>query len=94
MSEGNGLPRTFVVGNEDYRRLSFRDMIDASEAAGVDSLDVEHLKGVAQIRVLAALAWVVLRRTEPDLTYDAVLDGRVQKPEEEASPLGASTRTS
>jgi hypothetical protein len=93
VSEGNGLPRVFTVGAEDYRRLSFRDMIEASEASGVDAVDIANLKGVSRIRALAALAWVITRRSEPDLTYDQVLDGRVEQPEEAASPLGSGTRT-
>ena len=93
MAEGNGLPRTFVVGTDDYRRLSFRDMIEASEASGVDAVDIANLRGVARIRALAALAWVITRRSEPDLTYEQVLDGRVEQAEEQAAPLGASTRT-
>ena len=93
MSEGNGAPRTFVIGAEDYRRLSFRDMIEASEASGVDSIDVQNLRGAAQIRALAALAWVITRRSEPDLTYEQVLDGRVEQREESPAPLGAGTRT-
>lgn len=93
MSEGNGLPRVFVVGSEDYRRLSFRDMIEASEASGVDAVDIANLTGIARIRALAALAWVITRRSEPGLTYDEVLDGRVEQPEENPTPLGAGTRT-
>ena len=95
MAEGNGLPRTFVVSAEDYRRMSLRDMIEASEAAGVDAVDIQNLKGVSRIKALAALAWVITRRSEPDLTYDQVLDGRVESPTEEvASPLGAGKGSS
>lgn len=93
MAEGNGVLRTFVIGADDYRRLSFRDMIEASEASGVDAVDIANLTGIARIRALAALAWVITRRSEPDLTYDQVLDGRVEQPEVQASPLGAGTRT-
>jgi len=93
VAEGNGLPRVFVVGAEDYRRLSFRDMIEASEAAGVDAVDIAHLTGVPRIRGLAALAWVIHRRSEPSLTYDEVLDGRVEQPGEPAPPFDAATRT-
>jgi hypothetical protein len=88
VSEGNGLPRVFTVGAEDYRRLSFRDMIEASEASGVDAVDIANLKGVSRIRALAALAWVITRRSEPDLTYEQVLDGRVESAGDTASPLG------
>ena len=94
VAEGNGIPRVFVIGSEDYRRLSFRDMIEASEVSGVDAVDIANLTGVPRIRALAALAWVITRRAEPDLTYDAVLDGRVEQPEAPASPLGSGTRTS
>jgi hypothetical protein len=93
VSDQNGTVRVFVIGAEDYRRLSFRDMIEASEASGVDAVDIQNLTGIARIRALAALAWVITRRTEPDLTYDQVLDGRVEQPEASPSPLGAGTRT-
>jgi hypothetical protein len=94
VAEGNGLPRVFVVGAEDYRRLSFRDMIEASEAAGVDAVDIQHLTGIARIRALAALAWVITRRSEPGLTYEQVLDGRVEQPEVPVSDFGGGVTTS
>ena len=81
MAEGNGLPRVFTFRAEDFARLSFRDMIEASEAAGADAMDIAHLTGTAKIRALAALTWVITRRSEPGLTYDEVLDGRVEQPE-------------
>jgi len=68
-------------------------MIEASEAAGVDAVDIQHLTGVPRIRALAALAWVITRRSEPSLTYDEVLDGRVEQPEASVSPLGSGTST-
>jgi hypothetical protein len=77
-----------VIGAADYRRLSLRDMIEASEVSGVDAVDVANLRGVARIKALAAMAWVITRRTEPDLTYEQVLDGRVESAGDTASPLG------
>ena len=92
MSEGNGTVRTFTIGAEDYRRLSLRDMIEASEVSGVDAVDIQNLRGIARIKALAAMAWVITRRTEPDLTYDQVLDGRVESPgAEQPPPLGVPT---
>lgn len=91
MSEGNGLPRTFTIGADDYRRLSLRDMIVASEAAGADVTELANLRGTAKIKALAAMAWVITRRTEPDLTYDEVLDGRIESPDEGAPPLAPVT---
>lgn len=87
MAEGNGLPRVFVVGSKDFRQLSLRDLIAASEASGVDVTELGSLRGVAKIKGLAGMAWVIARREEPDLTFDDVLDGRVESPDEEAPPL-------
>jgi len=36
---------------------------------------------------------VIHRRSEPSLTYDEVLDGRVEQPGEPAPPFDAATRT-
>lgn len=90
MSEGNGLPRVFRIGADDYRRLTLRDMIAASEKAGADVTELANLKGPARIKGLAAMAWVIARLDEPDITYDDVLDGRVEASEDER-PLGTAT---
>ena len=80
-----------MVGAEDFRHLSLRDLIAASEVSGVDVTELGALKGVARIKGLAGMAWVITRRAEPDLTYDDVLDGRVETPAEEAPPLVTGT---
>jgi hypothetical protein len=91
VSSDNGTLRVFTIGAQDYRHLSFRDMIEASEASGVDAVDIANLSGIPRIKALAALAWVITRRSEPDLTYEEVLDGRVEQPEESPSPLASGT---
>jgi hypothetical protein len=87
----NGLPRTFVVGSDDFKRLSLRDLITASEVAGVDVTDLGNLRGVARIKGLAGMAFVIARRDDPELTFEQVLDGRVESPGEEAPPLASVT---
>jgi hypothetical protein len=90
VAEGNGLPRVFKLGAADYRRLTLRDMIAASEVAGADVTELASLRGVARIKALAAMAWVVARIDEPDITYEQVLDGRVEADDAER-PLGTAT---
>jgi hypothetical protein len=90
---GNGRVRVFVVGAEDFRQLSLRDLIAASEVSGVDVTELSNLKGVSRIRGLAGMAWVIARRDEPDLTFEDVLDGRIESANEGASPLGTATKS-
>ena len=93
MAEQNGTgPRVFTVGSEDFRRLSLRDLIAASEASGVDVTELSNLRGIARIKGLAGMAWVIARQHEPELTFDAVLDGRVESGGEPAGPLPQATR--
>jgi len=87
VAENNGLPRVFVVGSDDFRHLSLRDLIAASEVSGVDVTDLGNLRGVAKIKGLAGMAFVIARRDEPDLTFDQVLDGRIESPDEDVPPL-------
>jgi len=65
--------------------LSFGDLIDVSEASGVDPEDMQRLissrakgQGAAKLRLLCAFAWIVARRDEPGLTYQDVLAGQVK----------------
>lgn len=90
VAENNGRPRVFRIGSEDYRRLTLRDMIAASDAAGADVTELGALKGSQRIKALAAMAWVIARLDEPDITYDQVLDGRVEADDTER-PLGTAT---
>ena len=81
----------FVVGSDDFRQLSLRDLIAASEVSGVDVTDSAASAAWPRIKGLAGMAWVIARRDEPDLTFDDVLDGRVESPSEEAPPLVPAT---
>ena len=91
MSEGNGRLRVFTVGSEDFKQLSLRDLIAASEVSGVDVTELSNLRGVSRIRGLAGMAWVIARHDEPDLTFEEVLDGRIESSTEGAPPLGTAT---
>jgi hypothetical protein len=92
VAENGQGPRVFTVATEDFRRLSLRDLISASEASGVDVTELSSLRGIARIKGLAGMAWVIARQREPDLSYDQVLDGRVESTaEEEAPPLASGT---
>jgi len=91
VAENNGRPRVFTIGADDYRHLSLRDMITASDVAGADVTELANLRGTARIKALAAMAWVITRRSEPDLTFEDVLDGRIESPDEGAPPLVPAT---
>jgi hypothetical protein len=63
--------------------LSFGDLIDLCEAAGVDPEEMQSLmagpkRGARKLRLLCAVAWVVNRREVPGLTYADVLAGQVE----------------
>ena len=89
-----GEVRVFEVSTGDFtaRDLRFRDLIDIAEVTGIDVLDLSPIldgrKGnaVQKIKTLAAFTWIIYRRTEPDLTYDDVLDGRIKVTEKKPDP--------
>jgi len=56
----------------DFQELTFRELGDALDAAGVD--DLATATGGQKARANAAIAWVRLRRDYPDVTLDEVLD--------------------
>jgi hypothetical protein len=63
--------------------LSFGDLIDLSEATGVEPEEMQSIiggagKGAKRMRLLCGLAWVVARRDEPALTYADILAGQVE----------------
>jgi hypothetical protein len=57
----------------------------------VDVTELASLKGVSRIKALAGMAWVVARLDEPDITYEQVLDGRVEAADDVERPLGTAT---
>jgi len=78
--------RVFEVSTAGFsvQQLRFRDLLDIAEVTGLDVLDLSPIlsgikgKGADKIKALAAFTWIVYRRTEPDLTYDEVLNGRIK----------------
>jgi hypothetical protein len=78
--------RVFRVNAGDFQaaQLRFRDLLDIADAAGIDVMDMSAIAsgkkgtGSDRIRTIAAFTWVMERKNEPDLTFDDVLDGRVE----------------
>jgi hypothetical protein len=64
--------------------LRFRDLLDIADVTGLDVMDLSPVlqghkgTGTDRIKALAAFTWIVERVNEPSLTYDDVLDGRVE----------------
>lgn len=56
----------------DLSTITFGEMADALDAVG-DVADLTEATAAQQARANAALAWVVLRRDQPALTYADVL---------------------
>jgi hypothetical protein len=62
--------------------VSLGDLIDICEAAEVAPDDLSPLMadpkaGTRRLKALAAFAWTIARRDDPELTYADVLAGRV-----------------
>jgi hypothetical protein len=68
--------------------LTNRDMIDFKRVTGKSLVQAlgpeaaERMKTDPDFEVLAALSWVVLRKSNPDFTFDDALDSEI-----DASPL-------
>jgi hypothetical protein len=78
--------------------FSLGDLIDVCETMDISPDDLGPLlrdenAGVRKLKALAAVAWVIARRTEPGLTYAQVLDGRVEVIGEGASATEDPTVT-
>lgn len=64
--------------------LRFRDLLDIAEVTGLDVMDLSPVldgkkgTGTDRIKALAAFTWIIERRSEPSLTYDDILDGRIE----------------
>jgi hypothetical protein len=64
--------------------LRFRDLLDIAEVTGLDVLDLAPIlekrkgSGVDKLKAVAGFTWIAQRRNEPGLTYDDVLDGRIE----------------
>jgi hypothetical protein len=86
--------RVFILRTSEIRpdALRFRDLLDIADKANVDVMQLEAIlngdkgTGADRLRALAAFTWVTLRSSEPTLTYDDVLDGRVVVEEGKTNP--------
>lgn len=63
--------------------LSIGDLIDICEAADVAPADLapmirDETQGIRRLKALAAMAWIIFRRDEPELTLADVMRGRVE----------------
>jgi hypothetical protein len=64
--------------------LRFRDLLDIADVTGLDVMDLSPVlqgskgTGTDRIKALAAFTWIMERVSDPSLTYDDVLDGRVE----------------
>jgi hypothetical protein len=63
--------------------LSFGDLIDLSDATGVEPEEMQSLlsgigKGSKRLKLLVGVAWIVNRRSDPALTFADVLAGQVE----------------
>lgn len=64
--------------------LRFRDLLDIAKVTGLDVMDLSPIlegkkgSGTDRLMALAAFTWIIERRYDPDLTFDAILDGRVE----------------
>jgi hypothetical protein len=55
----------------DVDKLTFREILDIEEKAGLDIAEVFRMRST---RGIAAMVWVVRRREEPDFTWDNALE--------------------
>lgn len=60
----------------DWDELGAREAIDLEDAAGAPIPAIVHSikAGLPTTRMLAAVAWIARRRTDPELTLEQVLD--------------------
>lgn len=88
----------FDMSRVDLGKLTLMELLDASDAAGVEFTEItESLHDASkQARVFYALAWVILRREDKSLTFetvcelDLVVTGEVD--EEEAAKTTARAK--
>lgn len=68
--------------------LRFRDLVDISDASGVDVMKLASVlqsktgTGADRLKALAAFVWVIYRREDKSLTFDDVMNGRVEVAED------------
>lgn len=66
----------FDMSRIDIGQLTLIELLDASEAAGVkmDQVSEAMLDPFRQVHMFYALAWVILRREDKSLTFQAVCE--------------------
>jgi hypothetical protein len=74
---------TLRTGELTAESFSIGDLIDVCEAIDISPDDLTQLlrdthAGTRRLRALAAVAWVMARHGEPELTLDQVLAGRIE----------------
>ena len=77
---------TYILRTEDIdpKAMKFRDLLDIADATGIDAMQLSAAisgklgSGSDRLKELAAFVWVIERRKNPELTFDQVLDGRVE----------------
>ena len=93
-SRGDHPPVTYALDlTEAIGILTQGEMIDAAVAAGV-SLDAIRARAVLDdmeggYRLVRALAWVLRRRIEPDVSWEDAERWNVEAKEPATDPLGA-----
>jgi hypothetical protein len=64
------------IGRLDFGKLGLGEIVDLSTAAGIDpgtlGQELRSKDTARKIRVAVALAWILARRSEPDLTIEDV----------------------
>lgn len=64
----------FDLSRVDIGQLTLMELLDASEACGLpwDEFKLALEDREKQVKLFYSLAWVIMRRAEPDLTYEQV----------------------
>ena len=60
---------TFTLSADAASELGMGELVDACDAIGIEVGQVSKLVGNARLRFLVAVAWVILRRDDPELTF-------------------------
>lgn len=68
----------------DPMRLSLREVDDLERVTGqrIQQIAQELTTGNASIRAIAAMVWLVERKTNPELTFEEVLDYDLERIQE------------
>jgi len=66
----------FDMSRVDLGKLTLMELLDASDASGVPFTEIAEAINdpASQARVFYAIAWVIMRRADKSLTFDAVCE--------------------